>query len=126
MTMTGTEFTWHSGQPIHREDKGKFCGRCLDEQVEAIVGKDTTIEDLLSELPGEIPFSKTQNMWLAIQKCGDLSWQVGYYIYKDPGKRDFAEVPVEYENQPDLRLALHNLIQKINKTREIAEKNGKK
>lgn len=131
MTTTGTEFTWHSGQPIHKEDKGSFQGECLDEQVDRIVGKDTTLDDLLSELPGEIPFSPTQNMRLSIQKCGskkfnNLSWQVGYYIYKDPGKRDFDEVPVEYENQPDLRLALYNLIQKINKTRETAEKNGKK
>ena len=70
-------------------------------------------------------------MRLSIQKCGskkfkNLSWQVGYFIYKDPGKRDWDEVPVEYENQPDLRLALYNLLQKINKTLKTAEEDGKK
>ena len=120
-------FTWRPGQPVHREDKyEKYTGECLDEQVDRIIGKDTTLEDLLAELPGEIPFSPTQNMWLAIQKCINLVWQVGYYIYKDPGNRDWDEVPVEYENQPDLRLALYNLLQKIKKNLKTFEENGKK
>lgn len=120
-----SEFTWHIGQPVHREDKPeRYSGECLDEQVDRIVGKDTTLNDLLAELPGEIPFSKTQSMRLAIQKCNNLVWQVGYFIYKDPGKRDFEEVPVEYENQPDLRLALYNLLQKIKKNLKNFEGNG--
>ena len=129
--MENINFTWHYGQPIHKEDKGSFQGECLDEQVDRIVGKDTTLEDLLLELPGEIPYSPTQSMRLSIQKCGskkfnNLCYQVGYFIYKDPGKRDWDEIPVEYENAPDLRLALYNLLQKINRTKETAEKNGKK
>ncbi len=103
----------------------------IEAAVDDIVGKDTTIDDLLSKLPGEIPFSPTQGMRLSIQKCGNkefdnIVWQVGYFIYKDPGKRNWDEIPIECESSRNLRLALYNLLQKINKTLETAEKNGKK
>ena len=117
-----TNFTWQYGQPIHREDKDKYViletgqpwkGECLDEQVDRIVGKDTTLEDLLKRLPPHIQYDPIQQMRLKIWKVGDLVWQVGYYIYIDPTSRTFQETAVEYENQPDLRLALFLLEQKI-------------
>ena len=116
------EFTWKPGDPIHREDKigipgvkPAFEGECLDEQVERIVG-DISLEELLSRLPGSIPFSETSEMRLKIQKGSEFDFVAGYYIFKDPGSSNFNEVPVECEAKPDLRLTLFLLLQKINKT----------
>lgn len=120
--MANTEFTWQFGQPIHREDKDKFVdlktgrawiGECLDEQVDRIVGKDTTVEDLLEELPPEIQYDPVRSMRLKIWKVGNLVYQAGYYVYVDPGSRDFEQTAVEFETQPSLRLALFLLKQKI-------------
>jgi hypothetical protein len=43
----------------------------------------------------------------------NLVWQVGYYTYKDAGARNFEEMAIEYENAPDLRLALWNIEEKV-------------
>jgi len=117
--MANTEFTWQFGQPIHREDKKEnFKGECLDEQVDRIVGKDTTVEDLLEELPPEIQYDPVRSMRLKIWKIGNLVYQAGYYVYIDPGNRVFEQTAVEFETQPSLRLALYLLKQKIKRRTE--------
>ena len=109
-------FTWQFGQPIHREDKKEnFKGECLDEQVDRIVGKDTTVEDLLEELPPEIQYDPVRSMRLKIWKVVNLVYQARYYVYIDPGRRVFEQTAVEFETQPSLRLALFLLKEKIKK-----------
>ena len=86
----------------------------LSKEVEGIVG-DATVEELLGRLPSDIPFSDSQNAHLTIRKLGSIVYQVSYVVYKDPGNTDFEKVSVLFTTQPDLRLALYEMLLEVEK-----------
>jgi hypothetical protein len=86
----------------------------LENEVNNIVG-NTTIEQLLSQLPSEISCSNEQTAQLQIKKLGNIVWQVGYAVYKEPRLKDFEKSSVIYTTEPSLKLALFEMLEELKK-----------
>lgn len=118
------KFTWEFGQPVHREDKEKFVvletgksweGECLDEQVDRICGKTTVIE-YLQKLPAKLKFGDDiARLEILKGVPGSMVWQVRYFVRENIKRLNFTKHTVLYENAPDLRLALHMMLEEVNK-----------
>ena len=89
----------------------------LNKEVEQIV-KGKTTEELLNELPPEIPYDEFQEAKLVIKKLGDLVWQVSYMIYLDPKTRRFEKVSVSAVTEPSLKLALFEMLEELNEPKK--------
>ena len=84
----------------------------MEKEVDQIVnGK--TVEEMLNELPPELPYNDIQSAELVIRKLGDIVWQVAYVVYLDPKKRHFEKVSIKAVTEPSLRLALFEMHEEI-------------
>lgn len=101
MAMT---LKWQFGQVLE----------ALEKEVNNIVG-NATVEELLAQLPPEIPYDEIQTAKLTISKLSDLVWQVSYKIYIDPKTRHFEKVSIKAVTEPSLRLALFEMQQELKK-----------
>ena len=101
MAMT---LKWQFGQVLE----------ALEKEVNGIVG-NATVEELLAQLPPEIPYDEIQTAKLTISKLSDLVWQVSYKIYIDPKTRHFEKVSIKAVTEPSLRLALFEMQQELKK-----------
>lgn len=90
---------WQFGNPLEEVEK---------EVKEITKGKD--VKEYLSTLPSELPYNEIQSAKLEIRKLGSLVWTAGYYIYKDPGRKNFEKINVVSSTEPTLELTLHNLL----------------
>lgn len=86
----------------------------MEKEVNQIVnGK--TVEEMLNELPAELPYDDIQRAKLVIKKLGDIVWQVSYMVYLDPKSRHFEKVSIMAVTEPSLRLALFEMCEEIKK-----------
>ena len=86
----------------------------MEKEVDRIVnGK--TVEEMLNELPAELPYDDIQSAKLVIKKLGDIVWQVSYMVYLGPKSRHFEKVSIRAVTEPSLRLALFEMYEEIKK-----------
>lgn len=86
----------------------------MEKEVDQIV-KGKTVEELLNELPAEIPYDDVQEADLVIRKLGDIVWQVSYMVYLDPKHRHFEKVSIMAVTEPSLKLALFEMAEELKK-----------
>lgn len=86
----------------------------MEKEVNQIV-KGKTVEELLNELPPEIPYDDLQEAGLVIKKLGDIVWQVSYMVYLDPKHRYFEKVSIKAVTEPSLKLALFEMGEELKK-----------
>lgn len=86
----------------------------MEKEVDQIV-KGKTLDELLNELPAELPYDDVQSAKLAIKKLGDIVWQVSYMVYLDPKSRHFEKASIRAVTEPSLRLALFEMCEEIKK-----------
>lgn len=86
----------------------------MEKEVDQIV-KGKTVEELLNELPAEIPYDDVQEAGLVIKKLGDIVWQVSYMVYLDPKHRNFEKVSIKAVTEPSLKLALFEMGEELKK-----------
>ena len=84
----------------------------MEKEVDQIV-KGKTLDELLNELPAELPYDDVQSAKLVIKKLGDIVWQVSYMVYLDPKNRHFEKVSIKAVTEPSLRLALFEMREEI-------------
>ena len=86
----------------------------MEKEVDQIV-KGKTVEELLNELPAEIPYNDVQMAGLTIRKLGDIVWQVSYMVFLDPRNKRFEKFSIRAVTEPSLRLALFEMCEEIKK-----------
>ncbi len=86
----------------------------LKEEVDNIVG-GKSIEELLEELPPEIPYNTTQSAKLTIEKRTDTVWSVSYKVYIKPKRKRFGKKSILFATEPSLKLALFKMIKQLKK-----------
>ena len=86
----------------------------MEKEVDQIV-KGKTLDELLNELPAELPYDDVQSAKLVIKKLGDIVWQVSYMVYLDPKSRHFEKVSIRAVTEPSLKLALFEMREEIKK-----------
>ena len=86
----------------------------MGKEVDQIV-KGKTLDELLNELPAELPYNDIQSAKLVIKKLGDIVWQVSYMVYLDPKSRHFEKVSIRAVTEPSLKLALFEMREEIKK-----------
>ena len=84
----------------------------MEKEVDQIV-KGKTLDELLNELPSELPYDGVQSAKLVIKKLGDIVWQVSYMVYLDPKSRHFEKVSIRAVTEPSLRLSLFEMREEI-------------
>ena len=95
---------WQFGEP----EENLIC------EVKKILGHKT-LSDLLQEIPPTIPYSDSQEAKLSIHKLGYMVWQVSYWVYKCPKKKNFEKMTILYTTEPSLELALWEMEKEIKK-----------
>ena len=86
----------------------------MEKEVDQIV-KGKMLDELLNELPAELPYDDVQSAKLVIKKLGDIVWQVSYMVYLDPKSRHFEKVSIRAVTEPSLKLALFEMREEIKK-----------
>lgn len=86
----------------------------MEKEVDQIL-KGKTLDELLNELPAELPYDDVQSAKLVVKKLGDIVWQVSYMVYLDPKSRHFEKVSIKAVTEPSLRLALFEMREEIKK-----------
>ena len=86
----------------------------MEKEVNQIVnGK--TVEEMLNELPAELPYDDIQRAKLVIKKLGDIVWQVSYMVFLDPRNKRFEKFSVRAVTEPSLKLALLEMLEELKK-----------
>lgn len=88
--------------------------KSLKEEVDRIV-RGKSIEELLEELPPEIPYDNIQSAKLTIEKLTDIVWSVSYKVYIRPKRKRFGKKSILFATEPSLKLALFKMIKQLGK-----------